>query len=67
MTRIFKEIDFFGIYLSPFFGCLVVAGCAFLIINRWLDHIELQRYVWNRPLFDAALFFVLLSITVFLL
>lgn len=67
MTGIFKEIDCFGIYLSPFFGCLVVAGCLFLIINRWLDHAEMQRYVWNRPLFDAAVFLVLLSLTVFLL
>ncbi len=67
MTGVFKEIDFFGVYLSPFFGCLVVAGCITLLVTRWLDHIGLQRYVWNRPLFDAALFLTLLSVTVFLL
>ena len=67
MTGIFKEIDCFGVYLSPFFGCLIVAGAAFLTINPILNYFEIQRYVWNRPLFDAAVFLVLLSLIVFLL
>ena len=40
---------------------------VFLMMNRWFDHVEIQRYVWNRPLFDAAVFLILLSLTAFLL
>ena len=67
MTGLFKEIDCFGVYLSPFFGCVLVAGLAFLAIRRWLDRIEIQRHIWNRPLFDAAIFLILVSLTTFLL
>ena len=65
--NLFKEIDVFGVYFPPFIGCLVAAGGAFLLVNVVLNVLEIQRYVWNRSLVNAAVFAILLALAVFLL
>jgi hypothetical protein len=57
-----KEIDFFGIYFAPFAGFLVAAFILFVPLKRWFDRIEIQKWVWHRPLFDFAVFVIMLSI-----
>ncbi len=63
-TAMFKEVDFCGIYLSPFFLRLAIAGIVFLILHWCGDRIALHNYVWNRAVFEAALFLIVLSLTV---
>jgi hypothetical protein len=63
----FKEIDFCGIYLPPFFACLLVAGVLFIFLHRWWDRIVIQRWVWNRPVFELAMFIILLAVVIFIL
>ena len=62
-----KEIDFCGIYLPPFFLSLVAAGVIYLVLHRFLDRLVIQRWVWNRAVFEAALFVILLAVVTFLL
>jgi len=57
-----KEVNACGVYLSPFFLALVVTLCIY-VPARWLwDRIHLQRYAWNRPVFEIAVFIILLRI-----
>lgn len=61
----FKEFNFCGIFLSPFFVRLAFAGVLYLPLHWVGDRIQLQRWVWNRPVFETALFAILLTIVVF--
>lgn len=63
----FKEIDFCGIYLPPFFLCLLIAGLVYLPLHWCWDRIVIQRWVWNRPVFELAVFIVLLGLVTFIL
>ena len=61
----FKEFNFCGIFLAPFFVRLLLAAVLYLPIHWLGDRLQLQRWVWNRPVFEAALFTVLLAVLVF--
>lgn len=54
------EIDIAGIFISPLLLCLLIAFFARLIVSRLLTTFGFYRFVWQRPLFDLALFFLLL-------
>ncbi|HEV2318421.1 MAG TPA: DUF1656 domain-containing protein [Verrucomicrobiae bacterium] len=58
---IYKEINFCGIFLAPLLLYLLVAGAIYFPLHRFWDRIEIQRWVWNRPVFEAALFLILLG------
>lgn len=58
----FKEVNFCGIYLAPFFVRLLLTGFAYMFLRWVLDRIRIQRWVWNRAVFDAALFIILLCL-----
>jgi hypothetical protein len=51
-----KELNFFGVYLPPLFGDLVLAAVLFIPLKWLLDRIGTNQVVWHRPLFDLSLF-----------
>jgi hypothetical protein len=57
-----KEINIFGVYVSPFVGYLALALILFLPLRILFDRWAIQRYVWHRPLFDIAVFAIILSL-----
>jgi hypothetical protein len=57
-----KEINVFGVYVSPFVGYLVIAGVIFIPLRMLFDRWAIQRYVWHRPLFDVSIFMIILSL-----
>ena len=63
----YQEIDFCGIYLPPFFLGLLITGLIYLPLHRWWDRLNIQRWVWNRPVFELALFIILLALVNFIL
>jgi hypothetical protein len=65
--NLYKEINFCGIYLPPFFLALLITGLLFLALHRHWDRIGLQRRVWNRPVFEAAVFIILLAAVTYIL
>ena len=63
----YKELDFCGIFLPPFFLGLLITGVLYVPLHRLWDRINLQRWVWNRPVFELALFVILLALVNFIL
>jgi hypothetical protein len=57
-----KEIDIFGIYVAPFAAYLFWTGLLFIPARIWFDRIEIQKWVWHRPLFEVTLFLIVLSL-----
>lgn len=62
-----KEVNFCGIYLSPFFLYIAITGVLFVPVHWYGNRIELQKFVWNRPVFEVALFVIVLSVVAFIL
>ncbi len=55
-----REVDVLGIFVSPGLVCLLAAMVLSALLQRLFDHFDLDRYVWNRALFDLG---VLVCIT----
>jgi protein AaeX len=50
-----REINLLGVFVSPALVCLAVALVISLILRRLLDKTSINRFVWNRALFDLSL------------
>jgi protein AaeX len=50
-----REVDILGIFVSPALVCLLAAMILSAVLRRLFDRIQLDRYIWNRTLFDLAL------------
>ena len=53
-----REIDLLGVFVSPALICLAVALVISIILRRLLDKTGINRFVWNRALFDLSLLVV---------
>jgi hypothetical protein len=56
------EFDIYGVYFPIF---VVFAGVAFLLqlaLKRLFDRLNVYRFVWHRPLFDLAVYVILLGV-----
>ncbi|MFO1071791.1 MAG: DUF1656 domain-containing protein [Geminicoccaceae bacterium] len=61
-----REIDLLGVYVSPMLAFMAAALLLWLALRRVLERTGAYRYVWHRPLFDVALYVVLLGAVVLL-
>ena len=59
-----REIDLLGVFVSPALICLAVALVISLILRRLLDKTGINRFVWNRALFDLSLLVVITALLV---
>ena len=57
-----KEVQIFGIYVAPFAAYLFWTALIFIPLRIWFDRMEIHRWVWHRPLFDVAIFLIVLSL-----
>jgi hypothetical protein len=57
-----KEIDFFGVYVAPIALDILVAAVLFAPLRLALSRIGIERFVWHRPLFETAVYVMLLAI-----
>ncbi|MDH7791403.1 DUF1656 domain-containing protein [Ochrobactrum sp. AN78] len=61
------ELDIYGIYLPT----LAVLALGAYFTNSVLQHLlaraRFYRFVWHRPLFDAAMYFCILGVSAVLL
>jgi protein AaeX len=57
-----REIDLLGVFVSPALVCLAVALVLSLILRRFLDKTDINRFVWNRALFDLSLLIVMTAL-----
>ncbi len=56
-----REFDAFGVYIPPLLVCLVSAWLLTWLLSRVLIRIGFYRLVWHRPLFDVALYTLVLG------
>ena len=59
-----REIDLLGVFVSPALICLAVALVISLILRRFLDKTGINRFVWNRALFDLSLLVVITALLI---
>ncbi len=59
-----REIDLLGVFVSPALICLAVAFVISLILRRLLDKTGINRFVWNRALFDLSLLVVITALLI---
>ncbi len=58
------EIDVMGIFVTPAVICLLVALPLSLELRRMLDHIGIDRFVWNRALVNLSILVAVTSLLV---
>ncbi len=58
------EFDLYGVYVPSLAAWMLIAFVIGLPIRRLLTGLGLYRLVWHRPLFDLALYVLLLGAVV---
>ena len=59
-----KEINLFGVFLSPFLGVALLAFGVLWVLRLLLARAGFYRHVWHRSLFDLSLYLIVLEILV---
>ena len=59
-----REIDLLGVFVSPALICLAMAFVISIILRRLLDKTGINRFVWNRALFDLSLLVVITALLI---
>jgi hypothetical protein len=61
-----KEIDILGVLVSPMAVYLMIAVVLFLATQPLLNRLPIERWTWNRPLAELAVFVILTAVVVFI-
>jgi protein AaeX len=56
------EFDIYGVYFPIFVVFAAIAFLLLLAIKRLLDACAFYRFVWHRPLFDLAIYVILIGV-----
>jgi hypothetical protein len=59
-----REIDLIGVFVCPALICLAVALVISFILRSLLDKTGINRFVWNRALFDLSLLVVITALLI---
>lgn len=62
---LFRTVDLFGFYLPPVVFWASAALLPYLIVSRLADWAGFYRFVWHRPLVDAALYVIIVGALIF--
>ena len=60
----FIPVNFLGFYLSPMILYVCWTVPAFIAVRFVLKRCGVLGFVWNLPLFEVAIFFILLALIV---
>jgi hypothetical protein len=58
-------VEFFGFYLPPLVVWAAASLLPFIALRWTLDRLGLYRFIWHRPLFNLALYVLLVGGAVF--
>ena len=58
------ELDVYGVFIPALSAWMLIAFLVSLPVRGILARVGFYRLVWHRPLFDLALYIVLLGIVV---
>ena len=56
-----REISLDGVFLPPLFGYLLGTALAWYLVRYLLGWFGVYRFVWHPPLFNTALYVIMLS------
>jgi hypothetical protein len=56
-----EEVNLYGVFVPRLLVLMVVAFLVSVIVRGALSQLGFYRHVWHRPLFDIALYIVLLG------
>lgn len=59
-----KEISIAGVLFAPIMGYALGAAIIWLALRYAIERLNLYRFVWHPPLFNTALYVVILSVFV---
>jgi hypothetical protein len=59
-----NDLDLYGVFVPSLFAWAMIAFALSLPLRRILAWSGFYRFVWHRPLFDVALFVVLVGVVV---
>ena len=60
-----REIDFFGMLIDPAAVALVVSAVVFVLVRMLINRfVDLNRFVWRRPLVDISLLVILYCLAI---
>ncbi|AMN39879.1 DUF1656 domain-containing protein [Rhodoplanes sp. Z2-YC6860] len=59
------EFDIYGVLVPALLVWLAVAYVVYFAVRGVLSVAGVYRFIWHRPLFDAALYVILLGAIVF--
>ena len=60
-----KEIDILGLFISPMALYLGATVLLFLALQPLLNRLNVERWMWNRPLAELALFVIIMAVVMF--
>jgi hypothetical protein len=56
-----KEINIDGVFLPPLLGYLLGTTLVWYLVRYLLGRVGVYRFVWHPPLFNSALYVIMLS------
>ena len=60
-----REMNIFGMLVDPAAVLLVACGALFLLLRMGINHfVDLNRFMWKRPLVEIALLVILYSVAI---
>jgi len=60
-----RELDVSGMLIDPAAAMLAICAVLFFIVRWGINHlIDLNRFVWRRPVIDLAIFVILYSLAI---
>jgi hypothetical protein len=63
---VLKELDIFGVYISPVFIYLLASALPWLALRWLLTITRAYRFIWHTPLFNTALYILLFAVIYYL-
>ncbi len=60
------ELNLYGVFVPALFLWMLVAFAILLVLRRALVHGNAYVLIWHRPLFDLALYAIILGAVVFI-
>jgi hypothetical protein len=58
------DLNIFGIYVTPFVPMAIASALITLPLLRAADRFNVTRHVWHPPLFNSAVYVIVLSLIV---
>ena len=59
-----EDVNIFGVYVTPLVPMTMLAAAITLPLLRLGDYLGVTRYVWHSPLFNTAIYVIVLALVV---